>query len=465
MLEIIVCKFGGSSLADAEQIRKAEAIIRADPRRRVVVVSAPGKAEGRKYKVTDMLYNLYFQTHDADNKEVDYKKIDDMSASEILNEIKAIYLEISSGLGLDGNTYSQCMSELEQLLADSSSAHHDLASRGENFNARLIAEYLDADFADAADLIYITDESPDGDNEATMQRISELKYRERKVVISGFYGTTSLQGRVIRTFERGGSDLTQTDVAAGLYEAGVDVICENRTDQPGIRCCDPKLFPEEERDSIRTIKKMSFRETRELTYMGFEVFNDKAIGPARRRNIPIYVLDSKNPDHDSGTCISSEYDESQLIRGIAGTNGFCSFNIEKYMMDGIVGFGRDLLDIFARRGLSYEHAPSGIDNISVIIEQKQVEGIEEEIKEEIKRKMNPDHVDILPKLALIAVVGEGMRHHVGLASQITTALADAGVNIEVLNQGASESNIIVGVRDCDYKPAVKALYNEFFGGR
>jgi len=493
MLEIIVCKFGGSSVANSELIKQVGDIIKEDDRRNCIIVSAPGKVGKRKYKVTDMLYNLYFQTHNVDDKAVEYTRIEDMSTSEILNEVKGIFSDISSGLGLDGSTYQQCMSELEQSLANPDSTHHDVASRGENFNARLIAEYLNADFVDAADLIYVTDKSPDGDNEVTMQRICALKDRERKVVIGGFYGTSSLQGRIIRTFERGGSDLSGALIAAGVQA----VYYENWTDQPGIRCCDPKLFPEDERDAIKIIEKMSFRETRELTYMGFEVFNDKAIGPARKRNIPIYVIHINNSDPNSGTCISSEYDKTQLIRGIAGRNGFCSINVEMYMMDEAVGFGRDLLDIFARRGISYEHSPSGIDNISVILKQNQIQGVEEELKREIKEVLQSYHpvfedvnqqligipsneglkvrklrfgepsvvgywptvkVDIQKDLALIAIVGEGMRHHIGLASQITTALANAGVNIEILNQGASESNVIVGVRDQDYKPAVRALY-------
>src|SRR3989338_8719186 len=374
MQETIVCKFGGSSLANAEQIRRVADIVKADERRRLVVVSAPGKDIGHPYKITDLLYNLYFRTHSSGSDGVKYQEIEG-SANELMGRIGGVYSGIASGLGLPDSAASQCMGELERLVADPRATHHDIASRGENFNARLIAQFLDAEFADAADLIRITDKNADGgadgDNEDTMRRVAELRNSKRIVVIPGFYGIYAPTGE-IRTYKRGGSDLTGSIISAGVGAS----LYENWTDQPGVRCCDPRIFPPEEAPGIPVIRHMTYREARELTYMGFEVFNDKAIGPARRRQIPVNIRYTQNPLED-GTLISAAAHEGNgLVRGIAGRNGFCRVDVEKFLLGEEVGFGSRLLGIFAGRGLSYEHAPSGIDNISVILEQRQIDGIE-----------------------------------------------------------------------------------------
>ncbi len=455
MAQPIVCKFGGSSVANAEQIRKVEDIVKSDPKRRYIVVSAPGKDKTHPHKVTDILYNMYFKKREyafalADVK---YPQIE-LSFNELAQELKDVFNSIVAGLALDGNLCKKFTGELEEILADRNKTHHDFVSRGENFNARLIAAYLNADFADAAGLIHTNSRSPDGDNESTREWISKLN-PPGIVVIPGFYANDTLYRKKpsIRTFSRGGSDLTGSLIAAFVNAS----VYENWTDQPGIRCCDPRLFEQDERDSIPVIDRMSYKETRELTYMGFEVFNDESLGPVRKRNIPVNIRNTNYPSAP-GTLISSEYNREKPIRGIAGRNGFCAISLEKYLMNKEVGFGERLLRVIADNGLSYEHSPSGIDNISVILEQDKVKDMDCLVKE-ISSELRPDKIDVLRDLALIAVVGEGMRHTVGIASRITSALADNGINIEILNQGASESNIIIGVKSEDYKNAIRALYN------
>jgi aspartate kinase len=468
MNNTIVCKFGGTSVANADQIRKVEDIVRQDSRRRYVVVSAPGKSKESQYKVTDLLCNLYanqFGEETFKKRGMDYEKIP-LSTDTLARELHKIYSGIASGLGLSTDLVDQFMKELGdrryQMISPTETDQFDyLISRGENFNARLIAEYLGARFVDALDLISMNPWSRQVFEQNTEDCIQgELGENPPGIlVIPGFYGNASdetNQHAAHLLLPRGGSDVTGALIAAGVNAN----VYENWTDQPGIRCCNPNILSPEQRADIPIIKKMTYEELRELAYRDFKVLNDETIGPVRKKNIPVHVRDTNHPS-EPGTIISTEYDAQRTIRGIAGKKGFAALTVEKYLMDKQVGFGRDLLDVFARRGINFEHMPSGVDTLSLILQQRDIAGLEDELKSEIAEKLHPDSMQFLQSpLALIAIVGEGMKHHVGMAAQVTRSLANHGINIETINQGASERSMILGVQEADYKNAIRGLYSD-----
>lgn len=450
---IVVCKFGGSSVANAEQISKVENIINSDEKRRFVVVSAPGKDSRFRHKVTDLLYNLYFSVNKFEKNEFPNYEIISGSAIDFQEMLLQRYSSLSADLGLSGKIIEELKKEMSvKKVAESSSSR--VASLGEHFSARMISEYLGASFVDASDIIKLRKDGSVIMN-ATMDNISKLRRIKGKVVIPGFYGAL-LSSDDVMTFSRGGSDFTGSLIAAGINA----VLYENWTDRDGISACDPRLFEKGElSNEFFIIPKMSYRETRELTYMGFEVFNDESIGPLVQKNIPLVIKNTNNPSAP-GTLISREYDSSMPVRGIAGRNGFCSINVEKYLMNKTVGFGASLLNILSEYGINYEHSPSGIDSMSVVLEQKMFDRYKRDIMGDITKTLSPDSITVKEHLGLVAVVGEGMKNNGFITSRIMHSLATQNIETEIISQGASENNIILGINANDYARAIKTLYFE-----
>jgi len=437
-MERIVAKFGGSSVADAGQIKKVKAIVAADVRRRIVVVSAPGKRHPGEAKLTDLLYLC----HEMAAMSTDI--------GEPFGLIRDRFSGIAEGLGL----YTAVIRLIDQFgeeLAAGCSRDY-AASRGEYFSARLVAEYLDAEFVDPAEYIVIRANGTI-DQESYLLLGERLDDSRALYVMAGFYGSD--RTGAIRTFSRGGSDISG---AIAARAAGA-VLYENWTDTSGILMADPRIV-----DSPQTIDEISFREIREMAYMGASVFHDEAIMPVREAGIPIRIKNTNRPD-DPGTLITPKLSESTVaateIAGIAGRKDFSMINLEKSLMNREVGFAHRLLGILREQGVSFEQCPSSIDSISVIVEDAQLQGLDELILDEIRRQLEPDHLSLERNLALIAVVGEGMVRTVGIAAKIFGALKDAGINVRIINQGASEMNIIIGVAAGDYERAVSALYAAF----
>lgn len=431
-----VVKFGGSSLASAEQFKKVGDIIRSDSERKFVVPSAPGKRNSKDTKVTDMLYACY----EAAEKEEDFK--------DQLKAIKARYEEIISGLSLTLSLDS----EFKKIEADfKKKAGKDYAaSRGEYLNGIIMAHYLKYTFIDAAEVIFF-DENGDFDADKTNKILSERLEKVENAVIPGFYGAYA--NGTIKTFSRGGSDVTGSIVAKA---AKADVY-ENWTDVSGFLVADPRII-----ENPAGIETITYRELRELSYMGAGVLHEDAIFPVRQEGIPINIRNTNAPE-DKGTwivgstCQKSKY----VITGIAGKKGFCAVNIEKDMMNSEIGFGRKVLQAFEENGISFEHVPSGIDTMTVFVHQDEFMHKEQRVVGTIHRLANPDSIDIESDLALIAVVGRGMRATRGTAGRIFSALAHVNVNVKMIDQGSSELNIIIGVANSDFEAAIKAIYDIF----
>ena len=431
-----VVKFGGSSLASAEQFTKVGDIIRADVERRYVVPSAPGKRFDKDTKVTDMLYECY---HLAEAGK-DFKKE--------LAEIAARYQEIIDGLALTVSLKDE-FKTIEKNFKEKAGENY-AASRGEYLNGIVMAAYLGYEFVDAAEAIRFK-ENGEFDSELTNQILSERLAGAERAVIPGFYGAYA-DGRV-KTFSRGGSDITGSIVARAVK---ADVY-ENWTDVSGFLVADPRII--EKPEGIETI---TYRELRELSYMGASVLHEDAIFPVRREGIPINIRNTNKPDDEGtwiveSTCQKSKY----VITGIAGKRGFCSVNIEKSMMNAEIGFGRKVLQAFEDNGISFEHVPSGIDTMTVFVHQDEFINKEQKVVSAIHRLADPDSIDIEADLALIAVVGRGMKSTRGTAGRIFSALAHVNVNVKMIDQGSSELNIIIGVANNDFETAIKAIYDIF----
>lgn len=447
-----VAKFGGSSVANAEQIAKVKDILNQDNTRRFIVVSAPGKDVKFNHKVTDVLYNLYYSVNKFRKPEFPNYDVLEGSPGVFCEMIIERFANLSSDLGISKNIRDEVKDVLSiKNVADSSEGY--IVSRGEYFTAKIIAEYINADFADAADLIKLR---KDGTviTEATSNNIKSISNSKSIVVIPGFYGSLAQSGD-IRAFSRGGSDLSGSIVADGVDAA----LYENWTDRDGIYACDPRLFGKDELKGrgLFVIPKMSYKETRELTYMGFEVFNDESLGPLLQKKIPLVIKNTNKPDAP-GTFISEDYDKSRPVRGIAGKNGFCSINVEKYLMNKSVGFGAKLLNILYDYGINFEHAPSGIDSISVVLEQAPFDRYKRDILGDIKKSLSPDSVIVKEHLGLVAVVGEGLKGNGKVSAEVMKVLSKNGIETEIISQGASENNIILGVNAEDYRLAIKSLY-------
>ncbi len=431
-----VVKFGGSSLASAEQFAKVGDIIHADAERRYVVPSAPGKRFSDDTKVTDMLYECY---HLAESGK-DFKKE--------LAAISARYQEIIDGLSLTISLKDE-FKVIEKNFKEKAGENY-AASRGEYLNGIIMAAYLGYEFIDAAEVIRFTDEG-DFDSEYTNQTLGQRLAGVERAVIPGFYGAYA-DGRV-KTFSRGGSDITGSIVARATK---ADVY-ENWTDVSGFLVADPRII--ENPEGIETI---TYRELRELSYMGASVLHEDAIFPVRREGIPINIRNTNKPEDEGtwiveSTCQKSKY----VITGIAGKRGFCSVNIEKAMMNAEIGFGRKVLQAFEDNGISFEHVPSGIDTMTVFVHQDEFIDKEQKVVSAIHRLADPDSVDIEADLALIAVVGRGMKSTRGTAGRIFSALAHVNVNVKMIDQGSSELNIIIGVANDDFETAIKAIYDIF----
>ena len=431
-----VVKFGGSSLANAEQFQKVGEIIRSEESRRYVVPSAPGKRFDGDTKVTDMLYACYGAAEAGE----------DFSGK--LQAIKMRFQEIIQGLSLDLSLDR----EFEQIAADFS-AHAGkeyAASRGEFLNGKVMAAYLGYEFVDAAEVIRF-DKNGVLEAEKTNRLLEKRLAKCEKAIIPGFYGAED--GGKVRTFSRGGSDVTGSLVAKAIMAD----LYENWTDVSGFLVTDPRIV-----ENPAVIETITYRELRELSYMGATVLHEEAIFPVRKEGIPINIRNTNHPE-DKGTFIveSTCRKPKYTITGIAGKKGFCSINIEKSMMNSEIGFGRKVLQVFEDQGISFEHIPSGIDTLTVYVHQDEFEEKEQQVIAGIHRVVSPDFVEMESDLALIAVVGRGMKSTRGTAGRIFSALAHANVNVKMIDQGSSELNIIIGVENRDFEAAIKAIYDIF----
>lgn len=438
-----VVKFGGSSLASAEQFKKVAKIINEDIERRYVVPSAPGKRFPKDKKVTDMLYSCYNAACSKDSKD---------KFNEELAAIKTRYTEIIDGLGLKLSLDDQFEIIEKNFLAGLGKDY--AASRGEYLNGIIMANYLGYEFIDAAEVIKFK-ETGEFDSEYTNSILKEKLKTVVNAVIPGFYG--SLPDGKIKTFSRGGSDITGSIVARAVK---ADVY-ENWTDVSGVLVADPRII-----ENPEVIETITYKELRELCYMGFTVLHEDALFPVRREGIPINIRNTNAPKDNGTWIVESTCQKSKYtITGVAGRKGFCSINIEKDMMNSEVGFGRKVLQAFEDNGISFEHMPSGIDTMTIFVHQDEFMHKEQQVVSAIHRLSNPDTIDIEADLALIAVVGRGMKSARGTAGRIFSALAHANVNVKMIDQGSSELNIIIGVANDDFEAAIKAIYNIFVVAR
>ena len=431
-----VVKFGGSSLASARQFKKVGEIIRADKARRYVIPSAPGKRDGKDEKVTDMLYACY----DAASSGASYKKL--------LEKIKSRYTDIIDGLELNLNLDHE-FDRIEENFVKGIGRDY-AASRGEYLNGMIMSAYLGYEFIDAAEVIFF-DENGVFEAELTNKELAERLEHVERAVIPGFYG--SRHDGSIKTFSRGGSDVTGSIVARAIHAD----LYENWTDVSGFLVTDPRIVNDPE-----VIETITYKELRELSYMGASVLHEDAIFPVRREGIPINIRNTNKPE-DKGTLIveSTCRKPRYTITGIAGKKGFCAINIEKAMMNAEVGFGRKVLQVFEKYGISFEHMPSGIDTMTIMVHQDEFEEYEQSVIAGIHRAVEPDSVELESDLALVAVVGRGMKATRGTAGRIFSALAHARINVKMIDQGSSELNIIIGVKNTDFEAAIKAIYDIF----
>jgi len=432
-----VVKFGGSSLADAEHFRMVQKIIESDPQRRYVVPSAPGKRFKEDDKVTDLLYQCYEVSDDPAELEKVFARVIDR------------YESIISGLSMDLD-----LSEEYEKIKNSILNHAGrdyAASRGEYLNGIILAKLLGFHFLDPARVIRFADNGT-FDGELTNEMLGEKLRQHARAVIPGFYG--SMPNGTVKTFSRGGSDITGSIVA----RAAEAVIYENWTDVTGFLMADPRII-----DNPCTIETITYRELRELSYMGATVLHEDAIFPVRFAGIPINIRNTNEPEA-AGTMIvprADFYDTKRIITGIAGKKGFSVINIEKDMMNAELGFGRRVLEVIESHGIAFEHLPSGIDTMSVILNSRDIENCRQKLMDDICRAVEPEFISIEDDLALIAVVGRGMVKAKGTAAKLFKACADADINIRMIDQGSSEFNIIIGVDADDFTRAQKAIYNEF----
>ena len=436
----IVCKFGGSSLASAAQLRKVRAIIEADERRRIIVPSAPGKRDSTDTKITDLLSLC----HHAASVGADF--------AGPFAQVAERFLAIEQELGIEPFLAGHLQQFREAMSPDISADY--VASRGEHFSALLLAAWLDAEFVEPAECIVI------GANglvdEQTWELLgARLADPAKRYVIPGFYGRDA-EGH-IRTFSRGGSDVS----GAVAARAANCMLYENWTDVSGLLMADPRIV-----DKPRPMQEVTYAEIRELSYMGASVLHEEAMAPVREVGIPVNIRNTNDPSHP-GTRIVAELSPAEVastqIAGIAGKTSFAMITIGKNLMNREVGFVYRLLGVFERNGIPFEHCPSSIDSVSVIVEASWLEGRAEQLLEEIRRTLEPDEIDYVPGIALIAIVGEEMAHTPGIAARVFAALAGAAVNVQLINQGASELNIIVGVAPEDYPQAVRSIYDAFIG--
>ncbi len=431
-----VVKFGGSSLANSDQFRKVGEIIRSEDSRRYVVPSAPGKRFSEDTKVTDLLYACYKKAAAGED------------FGEVLKEIRERYYEIIRGLGLELSLEEEFRQIEEDFKAQAGTDY--AASRGEFLNGKIMAAYLGYEFVDAASVIRF-DKNGNFDGDKTDKLLEKCLAKCERAVIPGFYG--AMEDGTVKTFSRGGSDITGSLVAKAVHAD----LYENWTDVSGFLVTDPRIV-----DNPAVIETITYRELRELSYMGATVLHEDAIFPVQKEGIPINIKNTNRPE-DRGTLIveSTCRKPRYVITGIAGKKGFCSINIEKSMMNSEIGFGRKVLQVFEEQGINFEHVPSGIDTMTVYVHQDEFEEKEQQVIAGIHRAVNPDFIEMESDLALIAVVGRGMKSQRGTAGRVFSALAHAHVNVKMIDQGSSELNIIIGVENRDFETAVKAIYDIF----
>ena len=431
-----VVKFGGSSLADAEQFKKVKNIILSDDTRAYVVPSAPGKRYDGDIKITDLLYECYGLAVEGKNFYEPFQAIKD--------RYNGIIQELNLNLSL-----AEDFNAIEDSLLHNPKRDYT-ASRGEYLNGRIMAEFLGREFIDAKDVIFF-DENGNYDPDKTIPVLRARLENCESAVVPGFYGT-DINGD-IKTFSRGGSDITGSIVASAC-NAGV---YENWTDVSGLLMADPKIV-----SSPAVISSITYKELRELAYMGASVMHEDAIFPVKKAGIPINIKNTNRPE-DAGTWIveNTAKRSKYTITGISGRRDFCSITISKDLMHSEIGFCRKVIQCFEESGIALEHIPSGIDSITVIVQENKFIESEQKILSKITKTVSPDTLEVESGIALIAVVGRGMKSQSGTAAKIFTALANARVNVRMIDQGASELNIIVGVASEDFERAVRSIYHIF----
>ena len=433
----IVVKFGGSSLSDAAQFRKVREIIRMDPRRCYVVPSAPGRRFPEDEKVTDLLY----QTYRARQRGEDPRPV--------FQRVRERYLSIAKELGLSFPIARE-LDEAERLIQEGASEDF-CASRGEYLNGLLLADYLGYAFLDPRELVFFNDDGT-FDSERTNAVMAEKLKTVPQAVIPGFYG--SIRHGEIHTFSRGGSDISGSIVARAAYAE----LYENWTDVNGFLVADPHIVPK-----ARPIRSITYRELRELSYMGATVLHEDSVFPVHRAGIPTNIRNTNAPE-EIGTMITHgavEEPNPFVITGIAGRLGFSVISVEKAMMNGEVGFGRKVLQAVEEFGLSFEHMPTGIDTMCVVLATAELEPVKEQLTRRIWESTNPDTLTIHDNMGIIATVGRGMVHNPGTAARLFTALSRYHINVRMIDQGSSELSILVGVDSGEFQQAIRAIYDEF----
>ena len=435
-MNLKVLKFGGSSLADADHFRRVAKIIKSDPDRRYVVVSAPGKRFSSDIKVTDLLYKCYSIA------------IDEGDITDVFEEIKGRYNSIINDLGIDIDL-TEYYEKIKTSLLHSTGRDY-IASRGEYLNAMILAKYLGYSFVDAKKIIFFNEDGS-FNAEKTDEVVREYLSKHERAVIPGFYG--SMPNGTIKTFTRGGSDITGSIVSRAMSAS----LYENWTDVSGVLMADPRII-----DNPKAIDVITYRELREMSYMGATVLHEDAIFPVRYSKIPIIIRNTNDPEGE-GTMIVSSTDipNNNIVTGIAGKTGFSTITVEKDMLKSDLSFARRTIQVIEECEIPFEHFPSGIDTMTLVVSTEMLEKKRADVISGICKKVNPDNVFIEDNLSLIAVVGRGMIKAKGTAARVFTSLASSNINVRMIDQGSSELNIIIGVETSDYVAAIKAIYNEF----
>lgn len=435
----IVCKFGGSSLANSEQFHKVKDIIESDDNRRYIIPSAPGKAKNGDQKVTDLLILLYNMA------------VHKLSSAEVMNMIESRYREILEGIGIDFDLKTE-LDEILSYIASGKVSKSYVLSRGEYLNGKILSAYLGYDFVDAKDVIRF-DENGIWDEESSYKALAKMQEEHERAVIPGFYGSTP-SGKIV-TFSRGGSDLSGAIVARGVNAE----LYENWTDVSGLLAVDPSIIPHPKK-----IKNISYQELRELSYSGAKVMHDEAMFPVIEKNIPV-VIRNTNAKDDAGSYIMADVPEDaegEDITGIACRKGFDVINIEKFRMNRDLAFHRKVLSVLEANDIYLEHMPSSIDSISLVIAGKYLKNKTDQLIAELQTFTNADRITMDHNIALITVVGRNMKNRIGTSAHVFSALAAANVNIRMIIQGASEMNIIVGVLEEEAEKSIEAIYNASF---
>ncbi|MCF0148651.1 MAG: aspartate kinase [Clostridium sp.] len=435
-MNTIVTKFGGSSLADANQFIKVKEILLSNDKRKIVIPSAPGKRNPKDFKITDLLYLCHGHIKSS------------IPLDDVFNLLSNRYKDIVSNLNLSLDI-DYHLNKIKEDLENGASKDY-AASRGEYLNGIILANYLDFEFIDAKDVI-LFNKYGCIDTEATYEALQKVLNDNSKVVIPGFYGSGP-SGNIV-TFSRGGSDVTGALVAASIKAD----LYENWTDVSGFLMADPRIVK-----NPMQIKKITYRELRELSYMGASVLHEESVFPVRDAGIPINIKNTNNPSNP-GTLIvkDMEPDYSNPVKGIAGKRDFTVISIEKAMMNSELGFCRKVLSVLEQNNVSFENMPSGIDTVCVVISDAQLKNKTDILVDEIRRTCTPDSIVVHPNMALIATVGNGMSSNKGIAAKVFNSLSEAKVNIRMIDQGSSEINILIGIENDDFEKGINAIYNAF----